>query len=246
MSKRSKKPAVESAGKKEKFNIKPWLIVIGVILLILASVLVVDFFDNFHYVRKLKLDEENDELIDKKHDITYVAAPECYEGVRLSKKPYARAGEKEFYQLGYLDPDGNEQLVPVKKMLATSRADGAVIYYNPDEISMPSMEKFEADSILVCDYYNTLDELTESETRIFLQGYKEGHEVSLGSATEVFTLRFRSTKYPWISYRTELFWENGLFYVKNADDNTVIQLPANTQNLFDKERLSLIASGGKS
>ena len=129
-------------------------------------------------------------------------------------------------------------------MLSTSRDSGSVIYYNPDTVKMPELRDFGANVIYACDYYNTLDQLSESETRVFVESYLKSNEVSVMSADEFFTLRVRSSEYPHLSYRMNLFWENDTFYVQDVVTTKTYELPANAQRIFDKERLSLIAEGG--
>lgn len=229
--------------KKEKFNIKPWLIALAIIFTVLAVTAITIFIENYHHVRRISYDAASDTLYDRRHDVTYVRAPECYEPVRLTKNAYAKDKDKNYYQLGYLDKDGNEQLVPVTDMLATSKEYGSVIYYNPDTVTMPDLKGFKANVIFACDYYNTLDELSESETRVFVESYFKSEKATLVSADEFFTLRLRSAEYPHISYRMNLFWENGLFYVEDVVTKETVELPANAQRIFDKERLSILASG---
>lgn len=229
--------------KKEKFNIRPWLITLAIVFTVLAVTALTIFFENYHHIRKISYDTESDVLYDKRHDVTYVRAPECYEPVRLSKNAYAKYKEQRYYQLGYLDADGNEQLVPVTDMLATSKENGSAVYYNPDAVSLPELKDFKANVIFACNYYNTLDELSESETRVFIESYFKSSEATLTSADEFFTLRLRSKEYPHLSYRMNLFWENDLFYVEDVVTKKTVKLPANAQRIFDKERLSLLASG---
>ena len=71
--------------KKEKFNIKPWLIALAIIFTILAVTAITIFIENYHHVRRISYDAASDTLYDRRHDVTYVRAPECYEPVRLTK-----------------------------------------------------------------------------------------------------------------------------------------------------------------
>ncbi len=229
---------------EKKNSIRPWLIALSIVLFVLLITALAYFLEGYHHVRRISYDADSDTLYDKRHDITYVRAPECYEPVRLSKNAYAKDGELKYYQLGYLDADGNEQLISVTDMLSTSRDSGSVIYYNPDTVKMPELRDFGANVIYACDYYNTLDQLSESETRVFIESYLKSNEASVMSADEFFTLRVRSSEYPHLSYRMNLFWENDTFYVQDVVTTKTYELPANAQRIFDKERLSLIAEGG--
>ncbi len=240
MSKKTKKQTVKAVPQKEKFNIIPWLIVLGAILLILGIVFLVDLFEDFHYVRKFIFDYSTGELIDKKNDITYIEAPVCYEPVRISKKPYAKDGDREYYQLGYLDKDGNEQLVDTSKMLATSKEQGSYIYYNAKAQSLPSLEEFAANSVFICDVnYNTRDELSESEANILVNAIINGEKTHVEGADAIFVLRFRSSEYPWMSYCLDLYYKNKEFYIYDMSQKKAIILPSNVQKLFDEDLLSM-------
>jgi len=231
----------------EKFNIRPYLIIFGIVLAVLSVVALAYFFEDYHHVRKISYDTQTDTLYDKRYDVTYVRAPECYEAVRLSKHAYAKDRAKKdvkYYQLGYLDADGNEQLIPVHDMLTSSREHGSAIYYNPETVTMPPLSEFEANEIYACNYYNTLDTLSESETKVFIESYHKGSEASITSVEARFTLRVRSEKYPQLSYKLDLLWEDGVFYVQDLVSGKITRLPENAQRIFDKERLSLIAEGG--
>ncbi len=253
MNKRAKKvkTTAENKTEKEKFNIKPWLIGLGVILLILGIVFIVDFFEDYHHVRKLKFDTESGELIDKKNDITYIEAPGCFEPVRISKYAYAKDGSREYYQMAYLDSDGNEQLIDTSKMLATSKEQGAYIYYNPDEYEFPSLEEFAAESFLICDtaYKPFIDNTvnrhvtsTNAETRRLTIAALEGEEASVTSADDVFVIRLRSSEYPSMFYCFNLYHKDGEMYISDMSDNKVIRLSSDVFEKSTKEKLTLFFS----
>lgn len=240
MGKKTKKQTVKAVPQKEKFNIKPWLIGLGAMLVLLGIAFVAYMFEDFHYVRKFTFDYSTGELVDKWKDITYIEAPSCYEPVRISKKPYAKDGDREYYRVGYLDKDGNEQLVDTSKMLATSKEQGSYIYYNPKEQTLPSLEEFSANSVLICDVgYNTRDELSESETKILVNAILGGEKVHVEGADAIFVLRFRSAEYPSMSYCLDLYRKNGEFYIYDMSQKKAVSLPSNAQKLFDEDLLSV-------
>lgn len=240
MSKKAKKKTIVTTSEKEKFNIKPWLVVFGAILLLLGIVFVAYVFEDFHYVRKFDFDYSTGELTDRKNDITYVEAPICFEPVRISQKPYAKDGDREYYMVGYLDKDGKEQLVDTSKMLATSKDQGSYIYYNPKEVTLPSLEEFGASSVFICDVnYNTRDELDSNETKILVNAVINGEKTRVEGADGVFVLRFRSTEYPHLSYCLDLYLKNEEFYIYDMSEKKATVLSPSVQRLFDKDLLSV-------
>ncbi len=254
MSKKAKKVKItpQNAGEKEKFNFKPWLIGLGVILLILGIVFVVDFFEDYHHVRKLKFDTSTGELVDKKNDITYIEAPGCYEPVLISKYAYAKDGNREYYQIAYLDENGDEQFIETSKMLSTSKEEGLYIYYNPDEYEFPSLEEFKATSFLICDttyktvFDNTVsrnETIASAEARRLTVAALEGEKASLTSADDVFVMRLKSPDFPYLVYCFNFYHKDGELYISDMADNRIIKLSENVLQKDTVEQISLYFSG---
>ncbi len=247
MSKKNKKikntQQVNNAKAKEKFNFLPWIIILGAILLVLAVFILSDFIGNYHHVRKFSFDYSTGELIDKKNDITYIEAPKDYEPVRISNKPYATDGDVEYYQIGFLNASGKEELIPTSVALSTSVNEGAYIYYNPKAHVLPEIEYFEAKEVLVCDMNNnTLQSLDETETKILLDTVKEENDTDFEEHDFVFTLRLRSEKIPWMSYCVYLYIADDVFYIVDDTANKTVRLPSNARKLFDDNLLKLFGN----
>lgn len=227
---------------KEKISILPWVIIAGAILLIIGIFVLSDFIGNYHHVRKFSFDYSTGELLDKKNDITYVAAPRGYEPVRISNKPYATDGDREYYQLGFLSESGKEQLISTSTLLATSHNDGLLLYYNPKELKLPDLAYFEADSVLVCDMNNnTLQEFDADESKIFLDAVNDDNNkcTTPVDPDSMFTLRLRSTKIRWMSYCVYLYVSGEDYYIIDDTENKMVLLPSNARKLFDEDLLKL-------
>ena len=228
---------------KEKFNFIPWIIILGVILLVLAVFILSDFIGNYHHVRKFSFDYATGELIDKKNDITYIEAPKGYEAVRISNKPYATDGYVEYYQLGFVDSEGKEQLVPTTIALSTSVEEGAYIYYNPKQYDLPTIECLEAKEILVCDMNNnTLQSLDKDKTQTILDAFKDGSDIDFRDYDSIFTIRVRSENIPWMSYCLYLCMKNDVFYIVDDTTNKTVCLSSDVGEMFDTDLLKLFDS----
>ena len=243
MSKKNKKIKItkQETQKKEKFNFVPWLIILGAIILVLAVFMVSDFLSDYHYVRKFSFDYSTGELLDKKNDITYIKAPNTYEPVRISNKPYATDGERDYYQIGFLSESGKEELIPTSVAIATSLDEGAYVYYNPKSLILPELDAFEASKVLICDMNNnTLQELDETETKILLDAIEESPDTNSIGRGLIFKLRLRSSKISWMSYCVYLYIAGDDFYIVDDKTDKQIKLPANACKLFDEDLLKLL------
>ncbi|MBE6607469.1 MAG: hypothetical protein E7633_02785 [Ruminococcaceae bacterium] len=230
--------------KKEKISFVPWLIILGAILLLVLVFVLSEFIDNYHYVRKFSFDYSTGELYDKKNDITYIEAPSGYEPIRISNKPYATDGERQYYQIGFLTESGKEEIISPSIAIATSPDDGAYIYYDPSALLLPDVKSFEAKEILVCDMNNnTLQSFDESETKTFLEAFENAKNVHFVASGSVFTLRLRSSKIPWMSYCMYLYIVGDAMYVEDTTEDVKIKLPSNVCKLFDEDLLKLFGNG---
>lgn len=157
---------------KEKFNLKPWLIVIGAILLIFAIVGVQYFFEN--YRRVYTFEYSNGAYYDPKTDVTYVSAPYCYTYVLKSEENYSKSNKSELYYIGCKDKDGQVHMASPSVLLATSVSEGGVIYYNPEKMSIPKTCDFDWDISYLCSAdgpVHATHELDGATTNKLLEAY---------------------------------------------------------------------------
>jgi hypothetical protein len=245
MKKNSKKSTNNtSADKKSRFSdFLPWIIILSVILVVLAIAGAVYFSDNYHHVKSFKFNNATGELYDKHAGITYVEAPMYFEPVRVSKKAYATDGYREYFQIGYTEEkDGKKtvKMLPTSEFLATAVDEGSFIYYNPKKVTIPSFEEFDPDISYVCDLnFNSLIEFDSNHTGILADALVNGERVMLEGCDEIFELRFRSSKYKYMSFCIDLYLIRDKFYYHDMYKKETVLLPSVAQKLIDKEKLSL-------
>ncbi len=232
--------AAEAAVKKDKLTPWPWLIGLAAVLLLFAVFGISEFVENYHHVRKFTFDSSTGELYDKKNDITYIAAHHTYEPIRISKLPYATDGDREYYQIGFVDSSKKEYLISKSTAIATSPDEGSLVFYNPKAMELPDLKTFEADTVLVCDIYDqTLEQFDEKESAIFIKALLESEATDFEGNDGSFVIRLRSEKYSWMSYCVYLYLVGDDIYVADDLSGKKVCLPANARKLFDSDLLSL-------
>ncbi len=216
--------------RREKFNFKPWLITVGVIALIFGVFSLIYFIQNHRTV--LKFTYENGEYYDKKNDITYVPAPMCYSFCLKSGEEYAVSDRLTFYYVGYKDADDKVHMCDPTAWLTTSFEEGAVIYYNPEKVSLPETKDFGWEEIYLCNTGGTLfatQELDPMVTARLLNAYFEAPEEenlfeSRFDMEYLKEVRVTSYRYPWLHMIMRLYTDGmGSYYLASFYDSKMVK-----------------------
>lgn len=194
----------KKANNKEKINPIPWLIGLLCIALIVGGIFLYLFLDE--YFSYSRLDKNADgTLYDPKTEITYTMAPEAYKAVLIVTNPQFGFVEKiPLYSIAYRNIDDKVVALDSERYLSMSNDDGGALYYNADEVTLPTLENFDHGISHVCSTEGVIfarAELTKTDTYRVIKGFNEGAATRVeGRVKENFTLRIKSEKYDWLYY----------------------------------------------
>ena len=237
--------------KREKFNFVPWLIVLGVIVVIVGGIAA--FYYGGRYidenVKTVKLEYRNGKYYDKKNDVTYSAAPMYYTYAVKSEKRYARSDRYDLYYIGHKDGDTYVLEAPTS-WLTTDYEHGAAVYYNPQKVSLPDPAKLMWDTMYLCNPDGLLyatSELDSKQTGRLLSAYynadnSENLYESLygsGQIKLLKELRVTSGDYPFLHLVLYLFTDNeGSYYIGSAYEARLVKTDSAVFDPILKESLS--------
>ena len=231
---------------KEKINFKPWLIVIGSILLIFAIVGVQYFLEN--YRRVYTFEYSDGVYYDKKSGVSYVSAPYCYTYVLKSEENYAKSNKSDLYYMGYKDAQGKVHMASTSVLLTTSLEEGGVIYYNPEKIKIPATRDFNWDISYLCSTdgpVHATHELDSATTDKLLDAYfqaPDSENIYEGGAMYEMKLlkqiRVTSSTYKYFYMVMYLYTDSkGSYYIASTYDQRMVKTDSSVFSVFfeDKE-----------
>ena len=194
----------KNTNKKDKINPIPWLIGLLCIALIVGGIFLYLFLkDYFSYSR---LDKNADGTIyDPDTKITYTMAPEAYKAVLIVTDPqFGFVDKTPLYSIAYRNVDEKVVVIDSERYLSFDNDNGGVLYYNADEVTLPTLENFDHGISHVCSTDGVIfarAELTKTDTYKVIKGFNEGAATRVdGTVKESFTLRIKSEKYDWLYY----------------------------------------------
>ena len=217
--------------RREKFNFKPWLIVLGVILLLFGVIGAMYLAENYRKVYTFTY--QNGEYYFKEKDITYVSAPMCYTYVLKSKENYAKSNRGNLYYMGY-KLDEEVHMSSPEVLLTTDIESGGIIYYNPELFTVPQTDKFDWDKAYLCSVdgptYAT-QELGSATTDRLLSAYfsAEDSENLYGTGDAVSMkllkeIRVSSSTYKSMYMILDLYTDGkGSYYISSSYDQRFIK-----------------------
>ena len=223
MKKQVKKNKSRSAQRddRERINPVPWIIGALAIVLLIAGILLYDFLSNYAGIISFKQNEDGS-LVDSKNSVTYIAAPSAYKASLWVKDPqYARLGKLPLYQLCYRNADEKVVVIDGLRYVTTDNDNGAILYYNSKEVTLPTLADFEHDISRVCSVDGVVfarAELTKTQTRRIVTALTEESGVSVsGKVKEKYELRIASSKYDWLTYCLEFtVTEDGGYFITDT------------------------------
>lgn len=229
-----------AAKPREKWNFKPWLIVIGAIALVLLTVVGIYYggraIDNAKAEAKVvQLEYRGGSYYDPKSGITYIAAPRCYSYVAISKERYAKSERLDLYYATYKDDDGNYHVDP-EKWLTSDLEHGAIVYC-ADSIELPETKDFKWESMLLCNPDGKLfatQEFGYADTNALLSAYYGADEsenlydglYGMSSLDLLKEIRVVSSEYKYIHLILYLFTDGEKYYIGSAYDHRLIETDA--------------------
>ncbi len=205
----------------------PWVIVIGVILLIVGCAFLVYFLKTYHHVVKFGYDDAN-KLVDLEEKVTYEKATSVYKARLLITDPqYGKAGDLPIYKIAYRSKDGKIHSYKAEYYVSTGIDDGSELYFNPEKVKLPAHAEFLPDSSYICSTDGVVfaaHKLGEDETlSIVLAILNESGKNPVTGAKDVFEIRLLSEKYPELYYCLKLYVTDHGYYVQDPGSGIVIR-----------------------
>lgn len=234
-SKKSSK-SKKKADPKDRIDPKPWIIGAVCICLFIGAVFLYDFLSKYLPIVSLKQNDDGS-LYDSKLEITYTVAPRSYKAVLVITDPqYARVGKTPVYEIAYRNLDEKVVPIDIERYLSTDNDNGAILYYNKDKVTLPTLEDFDYEKSYVCSTEGVIfsrAELTKVETAKVIKGFADGANTSVsGKVKETYELRIKSGSYDWLFYCMEFtITENGNYYLTDYTSEKTVSCD---KELFDK------------
>lgn len=221
---------------KEKFNFVPWIITAVVLVLLFGGLIIYHYVSDYveNYREVLKFTYSDGKYYDEKNDITYVAAPMCYSFNLKSGEEYeyAKSESVSFYYVGYKDVDGTVHMKDPTAWLTTSYDEGAIIYYNPEKVTLPETKNFRWNGMYLCNTDGTVfatQELDFSVTDRLLDAYFDAPEEDNRfderfDMSYIKEVRVTSSEYPHLHMIMRLYDDGkGGYFLCSVYDNKMVQ-----------------------
>lgn len=221
---------------KDRIDPKPWIIGAVCICLFIGAVVLYDFLSEFLPIVSLK-QKDDGSLYDSKLEITYTVAPKSYKAVLVVTDPqYARVGKIPVYEIAYRNLEKKVVPIDTERYLSTDNDNGAILYYNKEKVTLPTLENFDNEISYVCSTEGVIfsrAELTKNETSKVIKGFLEGGNASVsGKVKETYQLRIKSGSYDWLFYCMEFtITENGNYYLTDYMSGKTVMTD---KELFDE------------
>lgn len=244
---------------REKFNWKPYVIVLAVIAVILGGVAAkVYLFDGYFVLKdqvELEYDRTSGSYLDAEKGITYRPISPCFEPASIVQEPvYSRIGGISLFRPGSWDEIGHLYALcyPVgdradKKYeradptvwLAADEAHGSTVYCNSD-YNPPEPQNFEVDTVYLCDAdgkiaTQELDSL--ASVRLIREFFDESSE-NLYSSSEfmsgelIKTVRVTSTRYYWLHLVLYLYADGENYYLFLPEQRRYVQTDSEVFDVY--------------
>lgn len=214
----------------DRFDPRPWLIGIAVILAI--GMLLFAYYE-FIWSKNNSSDYEefskvSDGIIENRETgLRYFELSGSYEArYRVTNTCYGKLGKTNLYQLAYKDSKGNAEALSGELYLALSPEDGGKVYIAETQ-SAPTLAGFKTSTVYVCtdikdELVAAITSFSGSDATALVNEYlaKEKYEGE-GNPYETYRLRLISDSCGWLYYVLYLVrCDNGDYYIYGVDDRT--------------------------
>lgn len=169
-----------------------------------------------HYV---KIESVNGKYVDSENGITYLVAPQNYEPVSYTQKPYGKLDGNYLYPITGMNTN---------EWLAEDYFGIFGVYYN-ENITLPSLEEFYPTRIQVCRDNSTavvrMADISDYDDVIHIVDavLNDKTVAEPDSSTAVYTLRVSSSLYTWIYYNiVYIVSEEGCYYYDRGTGRCVM------------------------
>ena len=197
--------------KKQKIRNRNIIIIVTAVCLI-AIIAVVYIAKMPHYA---KIEAEGDRYVDRSTGIYYLAAPQNYEPVSYTQKPYGKLSGNYVYPL---TGKSTSEWLAEYIMLSDNYYACTGVYYRED-ITLPALEDFYPNRIQVCrDNSKAVVRMADiqdtDDVESIVHRLLNAEEAEYPESSEaVYTLRISSPRYSWIYYNINyIVSESGRYY----------------------------------
>ncbi|MGM9681581.1 MAG: hypothetical protein ACI3XR_08765 [Eubacteriales bacterium] len=266
-------PADDEQKKKprEKFNWKPYLIILAVIAVIFAGVFIkVTFIDGYlKLAGQVPLERIDGGYYDNENNRTYVAAPTYYQAASIvSDPPYARIGEfslfgigswdklDHLYRVGYtVNPgtaDATTILMLSEAWLSTDADHGSILFYNADLITLPGPADFGFETVYLCDADGNIATQRiddAASVRIMTEFFSDSSEnlyvkMDTLNAKYIKQVRVTSSTYPWMHMVLSLYQSSDAYYLWMPELQRFVQTDSTVFDVYFKTAEDLTGEDG--
>ncbi len=221
----------------------PWLIIVGVIAVVLGAAGIYTWLTaDGREVRNFVYNTQNGSYTDPETGITYMPAPFCFESVLSASEDYPYAvndeGHHSLFQIGYRDEKDQVHLKQGSAWLSTAKSVGGQLYYNPDQVRIPTYAEFDWDKIYFSNpdagqfsVYTMSPGDADRLMQVFISEESENlfaTHYDTDKLESKLTLRVSSNTYKWLYLNLTVFAdEEGNFYITQqgaliADDPRMV------------------------
>lgn len=197
--------------KKQKIRNRNIIIIVAAVCLI-AIIAVVYIARMPHYA---KIEAEGDRYVDRSTGIYYLAAPQNYEPVSYTQKPYGKLSGNYVYPL---TGKSTSEWLAEYILLSDNYYACTGVYYRED-ISLPALEDFYPNRIQVCRdnskaVVRMADIQDENDVDSIVHRILNAPDAEYPDSSEaVYTLRISSPRYSWIYYNINyIVSDSGRYY----------------------------------
>lgn len=256
---------------REKFNWKPYLIILAVIALIAGGIFVkTTFVDGYlKLAKQVPLERVDGGYYDADNDRTYVAAPTYYQASSIvSDPPYARIGDfslfgmgdwdklDHLYRVGYTANPGTANATTIltksEAWLSTDADHGSILFYNADLFQIPKPQDFGFETIYLCDANGNVatQQIDDAASlRLMTQFFSENSE-NLYAVMETLNAKFikqvrvTSSKYPWMQMVLSLYQSSDAYYLWMPELERFVQTDSTVFDVYFKTADDLTETDG--
>ncbi|MGM9637765.1 MAG: hypothetical protein ACI3YK_07270 [Eubacteriales bacterium] len=246
---------------REKFNWKPYLIILAVIAVIAGGVFIkVTFVDGYlKLAKQVPFERVDGGYYDAGNDRTYVAAPTYYQASTIVSDPaYARIGDfslfgigswdelDHLYRVGYTVNPGTTSastiLMRSEAWLSTDADHGSILFYNAELFELPQPRDFEFETVYLCDADGNIatQQIDDAASvRIMTDFFSEDSEnlyvmMDTLNAKYIKQVRVTSSKYPWMQMVLSLYQSSDAYYLWMPELERFVQTDSTVFDVYFK------------
>lgn len=251
----------EKRSPREKFNWKPYLIILAVIAVIVGGIFIkVTLVDGYLKIAKqVPFERVDGGYYDTENDRTYMAAPTYYQASSIVSDPaYARIGDfslfgvgswdelDHLYRVGYtVNPGAGSSsfiLMRSEAWLSTDADHGSILFYNSDLFELPQPQDFGFETVYLCDADGSIatQQIDDAASvRIMNDFFSEDSEnlyvkMDTLNAKYIKQVRVTSSTYPWMQMVLSLYQSSDAYYLWMPELERFVQTDSTVFDVYFK------------